>query len=100
LKYAKNAMRKEFEINNKSDPKNKRIVLSFNDTGYAIINPENKPKSCNPLQPLFISTALDPTIEIILLSVVMRNPKNLRKLAPRDTPARLRNVSNLPSGKI
>lgn len=72
MKYAKKAMRKAFEINNKSEPESNKIVFNLSEDGYAIIKPENNPNSCSPLQPLLISTALDPTIEIIRLSVLTR----------------------------
>lgn len=72
MKYAKKAIRKEFEINNKREPENNNIVFNLNEEGYAIINPENNPNNWSPLQPLLISTALEPTIEIIRLSVLTR----------------------------
>ena len=66
--------------------------------GYEIINPENIPNSCSPLQPLFISTAFAPIQPIILPSDSTANPAKDNIFDPIETPERLKNSSSLPFG--
>ena len=74
------------------------MSLFFHVPGYETINPENIPKSCSPLQPLFISTALAPLQAIILPSDSMKNPAKDKIFDAIETPEMLKNSSSLPFG--